>query len=506
MRHQILIILYKRMKNLFVLPLLLVGLLGCQNGNKHSEVKSAETTLGIQFASVVNQYNAQTLLVPEGCQVDIIFQGEIDSVMTDEGIMRLSKRKIDFLAFIPSDSSAERGQLFMNHELRDANAILGDGGGMSWLEVEKVNGSWQQVGDAHYIDFADLGGTWHNCGGEVSPHGTILTAEEYPPFSNEELYHNGEHFTDTSDFMGLKRNENMGWMVEVDIDTKKPLHKLWKMGRYSHEDTYSTADGKTVYLTDDFGPCVFFKFEATTPHDYTEGQLYAYQQSEDGAAGTWLPMPMEMDSLIHARQVALHLGATMFKSHEWIDGDDGKIYITESGGNFDYSDGIAEGGTLAYHLRQAPFAVGDNKTQDYFGRVLVFDPATNNMEVFLECGEMPDGGYFSVPDGMIIDEINGQKYMFVCEDASLESLKGAQIESYQQGKLYLEVYMIPIAADGSADVEGIKRLAVGPEGCEMTGLALTPDKKTLFLSVQHPSKDNPAPYTTSTIVALTGLF
>ena len=245
-------------------------------------------------------------------------------------------------------------------------------------------------------------------------------------------------------------------MVEVDIATKKPLHKLWHMGRYSHEDTYCTPDGKTVYLTDDFGPCVFFKFEATTPNDYTKGQLFAYQQSEDGQTGKWLPLPMEMDSLIHARQVAMRMGATMFKSHEWIDAYDGKIYITETGGNFDFSEGVAQGGTMAYHYRNEPFALGDHKTKDWFGRILVFDPSTNKMEVFFEGGELPDGGYFSMPDGMLITEIKGQPYIFVCEDASLGSMERAKIESYEQKKIYLELYMIPISPDGEANEKGVK--------------------------------------------------
>lgn len=493
--------------NIHFTPLGLIALMlmlaACQQSSPPNQ---NPPVVGLDFSSVVNNYDAQTLLVPEACQTDVIFRGAADSVMTNEGVKRLSKKKIDFLAYIPIDGSNEHGQLFMNHELRDSNSILGDGGGMSWLEVVKIDGHWQQVGDAHYIDFADLGGTWHNCGGEVSPHGTILTAEEYPPFSNQELYHHGTHFRDTSDVNGLKRHENMGWMVEVDVETKKPLHKLWQMGRYSHEDTYSTPDGKTVYLTDDFGPCVFFKFEANTPNDYTEGQLYAYQQSLDGASGQWLPIPMNMDSLIHARDVAIRMGATMFKSHEWIDGYDGKIYLTESGGDFDFGKSVAQGGTLAKHLQAAPIGIGDYKTKDWYGRILVFDPGTKKMEVFLEGGAVHDGGYFSVPDGMLIAELQGQAYLLVCEDASLNSLRQAKIESYEQGKLYLELYMIPIAADGKADTKGIKRLAVGPEGCEMTGLAFTPDKHTLFLSVQHPSKDNPVPYNTSTIVALSGIF
>ena len=461
---------------------------------------------GVSFVSVKNAFDAQTLVVPAEAQSDVIFRGAVDSVMTDEGIMRLSKNNIDFLAYNPINGSNEHGELFMNHELRYANDLLGDGGGMSWIEVKKVDGYWKQIGDARHIDFAHLGGTWHNCGGEVTPHGTILTAEEYPPFSNIELYHGGKHYRDTSDFNGLKRNENLGWMVEVDIKTKKPLHKLWQMGRYSHEDTYSTPDGKTVYLTDDYGPCVFFKFEAKVPNDYTEGQLYAYQQSEDGLSGTWLSMPMEMDSLIHARYVAIRMGATMFKSHEWIDSHNGKIYISETGGDFDFSEGLTEGGTMAYHYKNEPFALGEGKIKDWYGRILVFDPSTNKMGVFHEGGELSDGGYLMSPDGMEIVEINDQPYVFVCEDSSIDKITKARIESYEQKKIYHELYMIPIDKAGVANSEGIIRLAVGPEGCEMTGLAFTPDRKTLFLTVQHPSKENPAPFNTSTIVALSDLF
>lgn len=492
------------MKSIPYFFVLSAGILLLNSCGQKAEVIEAEP--GVAFESVINEYNAQKLLVPEGGQTDIIYRGAADSVMTDSGQRHLSKNKIDFLAYVPDNGSSKKGKLFMNHELRVANPLLGDGGGMSWLEVEKVDGQWKQVGDAHHIDFSSLGGTWHNCGGEMTPHGTLLTAEEYPPFSNKELHNGGLHYRDTSDFEGLKRYENLGWMVEVDIQTKKPLHKLWKMGRYSHEDTFSSADGKTVYLTDDFGPCVFFKFEAEEPHDYTEGQLYAYKQSEDGESGRWLAMPMEMDSLIDARNVAIRAGATLFKSHEWVDGHKGKVYISETGGNFDFAPFVEMGGSMAHHLSRAPLALENYKTKDWFGRILVFDPATDKMEVFLEGGKVEDGGYLSVPDGLIVSEIKGKDYVFVCEDASVGSLVQAKIESYQQKKNYLELYMIPISAEGKAEKEGIKRLAVGPEGCELTGLALTPDKKTLFLTVQHPSKDNPAPYNTSTVVALSGLF
>ena len=460
---------------------------------------------GLTFTNPVNEFNATSLIVPEGYQVDVIYQARKDSVRTEDGLLHLSKSKIDFLAFIPDENQDNRGILFMNHELRDSNFVLGHGGGMSWVAVsQKEDGSWSTDGDAHYIDFSSVGGTWHNCGGEVTNHNTILTAEEYPPFTNTSLYGSeGQYYLDTSDFGGMRRNEVMGWMVEVDIQSKKPLRKLWQMGRYSHEDTYCTPDGKLVYLTDDYGGGVFFKFEAADPGDYQEGQLYAYKQGINGQGGEWLPLPMEIDSLIHARHVAHRMGATLFKSHEWIDAHNGKLYIAESGGSRDYSEDIARGGSLAHHLQQEPLYIGHNTTFDPYGRILVFDMATNQMDVFFEGGPLGDGSVFKQPDGLEIETINGQPYVFVCEDYGASSLVDIKQESWKEGTAYDELYAIPITADGTAHREGIKRMAIGPEGCELTGIAFTPDKKTMFLTVQHPSANNPAPFNTGTVVAIT---
>ena len=37
----------------------------------------------------------------------------------------------------------------------------------------------------------------------------------------------------------------------------------------------------------------------------------------------------------------------------------------------------------------------------------------------------------------------------------------------------------------------LSRLLVGVNGCEITGLTTTPDRKTLFVNVQHPGNGNP---------------
>ena len=129
---------------------------------------------GLTFTNPVNEFNATSLIVPEGYQVDVLYQARRDSVRTEDGLLHLSKSKIDFLAFIPDENHNNQGILFMNHELRDSNFVLGHGGGMSWVAVsQKKDGSWSTDDDAHYIDFSSVGGTWHNCGGEITHHNTI---------------------------------------------------------------------------------------------------------------------------------------------------------------------------------------------------------------------------------------------------------------------------------------------------------------------------------------------
>lgn len=34
----------------------------------------------------------------------------------------------------------------------------------------------------------------------------------------------------------------------------------------------------------------------------------------------------------------------------------------------------------------------------------------------------------------------------------------------------------------------LRRFLVGPAGCEITGIAMTPDQKTMFVNIQHPGE------------------
>ncbi|MCG2901935.1 DUF839 domain-containing protein, partial [Escherichia coli] len=38
--------------------------------------------------------------------------------------------------------------------------------------------------------------------------------------------------------------------------------------------------------------------------------------------------------------------------------------------------------------------------------------------------------------------------------------------------------------------ENLRRFLVGPKECEITGIAMTPDNKAIFINVQHPGEDS----------------
>jgi secreted PhoX family phosphatase len=44
----------------------------------------------------------------------------------------------------------------------------------------------------------------------------------------------------------------------------------------------------------------------------------------------------------------------------------------------------------------------------------------------------------------------------------------------------------PVGKAATADT--LKRFLVGPKGCEITGLAETPDGKAIFVNIQHPGE------------------
>ena len=468
------------------------------------------------FPPLDTSFAGQTVIIPDDTEYafTVLFRQDESVVTTADGASGLARGNHDFTGYIPIDGSNQHGWLLINHELRDSNSTFGDGGGMTVFEAKVVDGEWKAVGDYRNVDFSGVGGTYNNCGGAQTPYGTVLTAEEFAPSSNVELYNSGKGTRDTSDLdieydgetYTIPRYKNVGWMVEVDPVSGAAVRKHWKMGRMSHEGGYCMPDGKTVYITDDSSPAILFKFEAEVANDYTEGQLYAYKQSDDGLSGAWLIMPMEFDSLLVVRDVAMRMGATLFIRHEWVTEANGKLYITETGlDQFNWDAAVAKGGVPARHFESLRTSGEAHDYEDLYGRVLELDPATEMIRPYLEGGTSTwdPSTNFSNPDGLVTMTIDGKEWLVINEDLNGRSGNRVSADAEAAGRTVCEVYVLDPAI-ANPTVDDLKRLVIGPNGAETTGGRPTPDGSTYFLNIQHPSGSNPPPFNKSATLAMTG--
>lgn len=477
----------------------------------------AQAPLSLPFMAKDTLYATTDFSQTTGVQAKVLFSADLNYVVNLEtGDSAMAKGNHDFTGYMPINGSSEHGYIIVNHEITNSrNDILGDGGGMTVFEVKKdANGEWQVMGSFKNVDFTTVGGTNINCGGATTPFGTFLTAEEYPRENNPSLFSNGNGIQDTLDYTipagngnysgtTLKKFENYGWMVEVDPLTSKALRKLYAMGRFSHEGGWCMADRKTVYLTDDFTPGILFKFVADKAGDYRSGQLYAYQQGANGIGGSWITLPMDMNSLLNIREVAIGLGATAFIRLEWVVEANNKLYITETGIDNTGSamkDALMAGGNIVKHQWDMNHN-GDTTFTDYYGRVLELDLNSLTIRPYINGGNSSNGKFnFSNPDGLAVVRQNGKRYLVINED-----LNGRTFNRMPAGLNYniCEVFYLDLAL-ANPSVDDLKLFANGSRNAETTGGVFTPDGSTYFVNNQHPSSSNPAPWNKSATIAMTG--
>ncbi|HIP37634.1 MAG TPA: DUF839 domain-containing protein, partial [Crocinitomix sp.] len=279
------------MKIIFLLPLLLLIACGT-NSKSESNVEVSDSSNTIDpieemidslppFKPIPSNFDTKTIVLPEGFTYKVLFS-EGDLVTREDGKKFPAKGNHDLCVFIPDKLNPNKAKLYISHETKSADPNLGDGGGATIFDIEKENGEWNVIGEFKHIDFSGVGYTNRNCGGTLTPNGTIFTCEETWSHNTDYLYLNGNGMTDTSWVNGRPMWQNMGFIVEVDPLNNKVIKKHYQMGKFVHEDAFCTKDGKTVYLTDDMNPSVFFKFETDVPFDYNKGKLFAYQQLDDG--------------------------------------------------------------------------------------------------------------------------------------------------------------------------------------------------------------------------------
>ncbi|ARG18350.1 TPA: PhoX family phosphatase [Acinetobacter nosocomialis] len=335
-----------------------------------------------------------------------------------------------------------------------------------------------------------------------------------------------------------------GWMVEIDpFDNRQNPVKRTSLGRFAHEDSACRAvAGQPIafYMGDDSRGEYIYKFVSSAVWDTKDinggyaagdkymnsGKLYVAKFNNDGS-GQWIelaygknglnesnttyPFKSQAEVVTFTRLAADSVGATKMDRPEWatvnpINGEiyvtltnnsnRGKDYPTDAANPRNYTDLYAgtkeQKGNVNGHIIR--FREADDKTTaETFKWDIYLFGAEASMASNINLSGLTDNNDFSSPDGMWFDprgvlwiETDDGAYTDVTNCMMLAALPG-QIGDGGAAT----------TSNGQQTITGAKvtdatlrRFLVGPKQCEITGIAMTPDYKAIFINVQHPGEDS----------------
>ncbi|MGY3728746.1 MULTISPECIES: PhoX family protein [Cobetia] len=261
-----------------------------------------------------------------------------------------------------------------------------------------------------------------------------------------------------------------------------------------------------------------------------KGTLYVAQFSADGT-GKWLKLTpdavtkdgrtlaaalgLAADDLagviIHTADAADLMGATPMDRPEWgaVDPASGEVYMTLTNNSKRTEEGTAAAFTNdgkaieepGVGYKTAPTNAANPRGDNEAGQIIrwreagdhtafdweifVFGAAASDADNLSGLTEMNE---FASPDGLYFDEREDEQGILWIQtdngyagvaDATNDQLLAVVPAALQQAEGDAAV----IGADNQAQ---LKRFAVGPNGCEVTGIFATPDRTALFVNIQHP--------------------
>jgi secreted PhoX family phosphatase len=261
-----------------------------------------------------------------------------------------------------------------------------------------------------------------------------------------------------------------------------------------------------------------------------EGTLYAARFDEDGQ-GEWLALTpnaktpsgqtlaaalnLEADDaagvIIHTCDAADLMGATPMDRPEWssVDPVSGEVYFTLTNNSKRTEDGTEatftnEGAAVdaaGVGFATAPTNVANPRADNENGHIIRWREQPDNRfawEIFVFGSDadasdnrsgLTSNNQFASPDGLWYDARGeGQGILWFQTDNSENA-----VAEYTNDQL---LAVVPGALDRSSgsgavidadNQDQLKRFAVGPNGCEVTGIFATPDRSTLFINIQHPA-------------------
>jgi secreted PhoX family phosphatase len=368
-------------------------------------------------------------------------------------------------------------------------------------------------------------GTLANCAAGQTPWGTFLTCEEnwnsvfvrsagdlrpeeraygLLPAAVGHLWHEVEpRFDAAHEPHELHR---FGWVVEIDPSdpTSTPV-KRTALGRLKHENAgVWSEEGRpvVVYMGDDERFEYLYKFVSAEPwragaaenRDLLDSGTLYVARLEPGGVGAWIPLvagqagltaregfPTQAHVLVLARLAARSVGATPLDRPEWavVHPTTRRVFVSLTNND----------------KRGLPGQPGPDEANpagpNPYGHILALDeaggdPAATSFryEVFARGGPAPSvrGGApgasnpaFSSPDGLAVD---ARGVLWIQTDVGNTALASPEHAGFPNNQL---LAVDPLTLE-------VRRFLVGPRGGEVTGIAFTPDLRTLFVNVQHPGE------------------
>ncbi len=271
------------------------------------------------------------------------------------------------------------------------------------------------------------------------------------------------------------------------------------------------------------------------------GKIFTAKFNADGS-GQWIELALsnalvaslatysfadQADICVNTRLAADAVGATKMDRPEWCSTNvqNGEIYFTLTNNSNRRVDPAAGGAQLApdgpnpraytdikgtsqqqngnpngHILRIKEGAAGAGATSFTwdvygFGTQSDADPAKVNLSNLTADQDVssPDGMVFAPSTGIMWVQTDDGAYTDVTNCMMLAALPGQVGDGAKKTLSYTKVDGSALNVDtyiGKAPgADKLKRFLVGPAGSEITGLAETPDGKTMFINIQHPGEN-----------------
>jgi uncharacterized protein len=353
-----------------------------------------------------------------------------------------------------------------------------------------------------------------------------------------------------------------GWVVEIDPSnpTAAPV-KRTALGRFKHESAQYVVDSQNnvaFYMGDDERNEYIYKFVCAGKYNPSNrlanrnlldsGTLYVAKFNAD-LSGQWIALePGTVGTngvalrdnpnftgandaevlakiLIKTRMAADAVGATMMDRPEWtgarprINGfDEIEVYCTLTNNNRRGTTPTASNpaanpadGSAAAGLSRPPVDAANPREDNVYGHIIRWretgksvTATTFGWDIFAQAGDTATTKAAKATNdykGNINDLPNGS--------ADYGAPDGLWFDWF--GRLWVQTDQV---GNGSGDFVNIggnvmvcadpatgetRRFMTSPNRCEVTGITMTPDGKTMFVGIQHPGEDNDtAPFNTIT--------